>query len=89
MNYERLYWSLVNAALEREYPEADEYENHHIVPRSEGGSNKKSNKVRLTPKEHHICHLCLIKIRKMLEILFQTSVSQKVCGNEARRKGET
>lgn len=35
MNYERLYLSLVNAALEREYPEADEYENHHIVPRSE------------------------------------------------------
>lgn len=69
MNYERLYWSLINAALEREYPEVEAYENHHIIPRSEGGSNKKSNKVRLTPKEHHICHLCLIRCRKMSKIL--------------------
>jgi hypothetical protein len=27
-----------------------------------GGSNKKSNKVKLTPKEHHVCHLLLVKM---------------------------
>ena len=37
-------------------------ENHHIVPRSMGGTNGKENIVKLTPKEHYICHLCLIKI---------------------------
>jgi hypothetical protein len=37
-------------------------ENHHIVPRSMGGTNEKSNLVRLSPREHFICHRLLTKI---------------------------
>ena len=37
-------------------------EKHHIVPKSLGGSNKKKNIVSLTPKEHFICHLLLVKM---------------------------
>lgn len=37
-------------------------EMHHIVPRSEGGSNDESNLVKLTAREHFIAHLLLAKI---------------------------
>ena len=37
-------------------------ENHHIVPVSLGGSNNKENLVRLSAKEHYICHLLLTKM---------------------------
>jgi hypothetical protein len=37
-------------------------ERHHIVPRSLGGSNAKSNIVRLTAREHFICHVLLTKM---------------------------
>lgn len=36
-------------------------EEHHIIPRSMGGTDEKENLVKLTPKEHYICHLCLMK----------------------------
>jgi hypothetical protein len=39
-------------------------ENHHIVPRSLGGSNKKENIVSLTAREHFICHWLLWKFTK-------------------------
>ncbi len=35
------------------------YEEHHVIPKSLGGSNKKSNLVLLTPEEHYICHSLL------------------------------
>lgn len=36
-------------------------ENHHIVPRSHGGSNKKDNLIALTPRQHFIAHRMLWK----------------------------
>jgi hypothetical protein len=36
-------------------------ENHHIVPRSLGGSDDIENLVKLTPREHFICHLLITK----------------------------
>ncbi len=42
-------------------------ENHHIVPRSMGGNNEKKNIVKLTSKEHYVCHLCLIKFTESLD----------------------
>jgi hypothetical protein len=38
------------------------HEKHHIVPKSLGGSNQKSNLTHLTPREHFICHWLLVKI---------------------------
>lgn len=37
------------------------FEHHHIVPRSLGGSNDDENIVRLTAREHYICHRLLIR----------------------------
>ena len=39
----------------------DYKEIHHIIPKSCGGSNDKSNLVALTAREHYIIHLLLIK----------------------------
>jgi hypothetical protein len=35
---------------------------HHIIPKSLGGSNRKENLVKLTPKEHFICYRLLPKM---------------------------
>ena len=37
------------------------YENHHIVPKSVGGSNSRLNLVLLTGREHFIVHLLLVR----------------------------
>lgn len=36
-------------------------ENHHIIPKSLGGSDDLNNIVSLTAREHFICHILLIK----------------------------
>ncbi len=38
------------------------FERHHILPKSLGGTNSKDNLVFLTPKEHYICHLLLMRM---------------------------
>ncbi len=59
--YTTWYYQIINRALTREelhgYSEA-----HHIVPKSLGGSNNKINLVRLTAREHFICHWLLTKM---------------------------
>ena len=40
----------------------DYYEIHHILPKSLGGTNAVANLVRLTAKEHFVCHRLLAKM---------------------------
>lgn len=60
MNYEKCY----NQIIEKRRLESPIgfAENHHIVPRSMGGSNDPENLVLLTPREHFVCHHLLAKI---------------------------
>ena len=37
-------------------------ENHHIIPRSLGGTDDRNNLVKLTAREHFICHWLLTKM---------------------------
>jgi hypothetical protein len=37
-------------------------EEHHIIPRSMSGTNNKTNRVRLTTREHILCHILLTKM---------------------------
>lgn len=37
-------------------------EKHHIIPKSLGGSNSPENLVKLTAKEHFVCHRLLVKM---------------------------
>ena len=58
--YTRWYYRIIDRATTRRL---DGYsERHHIIPKSLGGSNKKDNLVRLTAREHFICHVLLVKM---------------------------
>lgn len=65
MNYDRLYRSIVENARKNLAERTGIYtEKHHIVPRSLGGKNTKDNLVRLTAREHFVCHWLLVKMQK-------------------------
>ena len=70
MNYQAIYDKLIKRGQTRVLY-GTYIENHHIIPRSDGGRNKKTNKVELTPKEHHLCHLLLIKMRMCLKYCYR------------------
>lgn len=58
--YTTWYNSLINNAKNRTI---DGYtEKHHIIPSSLGGTNDADNLVKLTAREHFICHLLLTKM---------------------------
>lgn len=61
MNYQLIYEKLIERAVQRKSP-AEPFEKHHIIPKHLGGSNKKENLVKLTLREHFVCHLLLAKI---------------------------
>lgn len=59
--YSRWYEALVTKAQNRTI---DGYvEKHHIIPRSFGGSNSKTNLVNLTAREHYVAHALLWKMK--------------------------
>lgn len=60
--YLAVYLKIVNRAVnENRSKGTGYYEDHHILPRSLGGNNQKSNRVLLTAKEHYVCHRLLVK----------------------------
>lgn len=59
--YYRWYNNIIASALER-VNHVGYYEKHHIIPRSLGGSNDPTNIVKLTAKEHFVCHMLLPKM---------------------------
>lgn len=58
--YTKVYYSIINSAKIKSY--TGYTENHHIVPKSLGGTNDKNNLVRLSAREHFICHKLLMKM---------------------------
>jgi hypothetical protein len=60
--YTKCYYSIINRAKSRDLSKEVYTENHHIIPRSLGGSNESNNLVKLTAREHFICHLLLPKM---------------------------
>ena len=60
MNYKKIYYNLCNRSLTRTWQKFT-YEKHHVLPKSLGGTNEKSNRAILTPREHALAHLLLIK----------------------------
>lgn len=60
MNYQEIYNKIIKNRLEN--PLETYTEKHHIIPKSLGGEDKKSNLVKLSAREHYICHLLLTKI---------------------------
>ena len=60
--YTTWYYSIINTAKNRILSEEIYTEKHHIIPKSLSGSNNKDNLVRLTAREHFICHWLLTKM---------------------------
>jgi len=60
MNYQKIYDTLVRRGQNRILEGYSE--KHHIVPRCLGGTDEATNLVSLTPEEHYLCHLLLVKI---------------------------
>lgn len=61
--YTRIYYSLIKSARQKDY-NGMYTEKHHIIPKSLGGSDEWTNLVKLSPKEHFICHYLLTKMLK-------------------------
>ena len=59
--YSRAYFTIIEAAKARKTLDGY-FEKHHIIPKSLGGSNLVQNLVKLTAKEHYICHRLLTKM---------------------------
>ena len=64
MNYKQNYLDYINyvKTLNRQKGQGIYYETHHIIPKSLGGNNSKSNLVLLTAREHFLAHYLLCKI---------------------------
>jgi|AntAceMinimDraft_17_1070374.scaffolds.fasta_scaffold21956_3 hypothetical protein len=64
MNYEKVYYQIIEKRIIK--PPVGYTEKHHIIPRSLNGTNEDDNIVKLTAREHFICHYLLTKMyRKM------------------------
>ncbi len=61
MNYQKIYNKIIEKARFRN--EIDGYyEKHHILPKSLGGLDTDENLVKLTFREHFLCHRLLTRI---------------------------
>lgn len=61
MNYARIYEMFIEDRKLEIHDRFSYVEVHHIVPRSMGGSNEKTNLIALTPEDHFFAHLLLAK----------------------------
>lgn len=64
MNYEKIYNKLVESRKERILFDGENYEKHHIIPKSLGGDDSKENVVFLTYKEHFLAHKLLFEFKR-------------------------
>lgn len=60
LNYSKIYNSIIENR--KKFPLEGYTESHHILPKSLGGGNEKENLVRLSAREHFICHYLLTKM---------------------------
>ena len=60
--YTTWYYNIIDNAKTRKLTVDIYAERHHIIPKSLGGNNSKSNLVELTAKEHFVCHVLLVKM---------------------------
>ena len=87
MTYSAVYFSLITTRLQNPLSDDEYGEVHHIIPKSEGGTNDKDNLVRLSAREHYIAHLLLAKIYndwKMTSAVMYFS-SNNTCHGGGRR----
>lgn len=80
------YLKLIDKFKERNLKKSKGLHNHHIFPKSFGGSNRKFNMVFCSPKEHFILHHLLWKAfpNSKMVYAFNMMVNHKKCKITAR-----
>ena len=84
--YKKWYFSIIESSKQKNHII---YEKHHIIPKSLGGSDDIDNLVKLSLRDHYVCHLLLTKMtegdmqHKMLYALHRMCFSGKY-GNGSR-----
>ena len=66
-------------------------EKHHVVPRSLGGNNEASNIVKLTAREHAICHLLLMRMtegKAKISMIYAANMMLRLKGKISSRSYE-
>ena len=87
MNYKKVYYNIIERAKNRILE--DYGEKHHIIPKCLGGINEKENIVKLTAREHFICHMLLVEIypdNNKLKYVVWAMSNQKGSGQNKRYK---
>jgi hypothetical protein len=84
--YRRWYFNIIQNRLLN--PTTGYTERHHILPKSLGGSNDRSNLVALTAREHYLCHLLLIKMTEgsARTAMLRAFNAFKMCGSKNPRQ---
>ena len=83
MNYRQIY----NRLVMRTRPTPEGYtEQHHIIPRCLGGSDKSENLVTLTAKEHYLAHLLLVKIYPGHSGIVKAAMMMVVCSGRGQER---
>jgi len=85
MNYQKLHDSIISTAKKRGLIKGQYKESHHILPKSMGGNNGKSNLVDLTAREHFIIHWLLKKIHNNKSMTYAFFSMTKM-GNESQKR---
>jgi hypothetical protein len=82
MDYNLIYQKIVKRAHNRN--DLEKFERHHIIPKSLGGDNSTANIVKLSIREHFVCHKLLVKMcqgvdrKKMWFALYRLSNRHKI-----------
>jgi hypothetical protein len=85
--YTKCYFSIIDNAKSRTLSPETKREKHHIIPKSLGGDNSVTNLVKLTLREHFICHLLLQKMTvgkaktKMVYALWMLAIVHRKSNN--------
>jgi hypothetical protein len=83
--YEKWYNNIIKNAGGRSRRKG--YERHHIIPKSVGGTNDKSNIAFLTTREHFVCHWLLTKFytgQALVKMLYALNGMKRDNGSQNR-----
>ena len=86
MNYQKIYDIITRRGQNRILEGYSE--KHHIIPRCIGGTDEASNLVSLTPEEHYLCHLLLVKIHPTNIKLVKAAMFMVSSNNNVKRNNK-
>lgn len=85
MDYERIHDGIIAYRKDHPLPKGTYSENHHVVLKSLGGSDDKTNHVRLTGREHYVIHLLLTKFNPCQQTFAAAKMMAVKCKHQIGR----